>query len=220
MNSIKLLIGVAVLFLVALSAQAQSMLEGLIFESAIASSILEDQVGSDVSMAGALLCWNASIGGNNTVFEQASIAPDAGQTRQLEFTSEFNNNGSTGSELDEMSFRSVTATPEPSSLLLFGVGGSAVWFYKTFTGTNDGAQPVAGLAQGSDGYLYGTTEYGGTNRLGAVFKISTNGAPNSLYSFSGGNDGANPSAALVQGTDGDFYVPGRVRPRRCGVCRR
>jgi hypothetical protein len=60
MNSIKLLIGVAVLFLVALSAQAQSMLEDLIFESGIASSILQDQGGPDVSIAGALPFWNAA----------------------------------------------------------------------------------------------------------------------------------------------------------------
>ena len=36
-----------------------------------------------------------------------------------------------------------------------------------FTGTNDGANPQAGLAQGSDGYFYGTTtKGGGTNGVG------------------------------------------------------
>ena len=38
-----------------------------------------------------------------------------------------------------------------------------------------------------------------------MFKISTNGALTSLYSFTGGNDGANPYAGLVQGSDGNFY---------------
>ena len=38
-----------------------------------------------------------------------------------------------------------------------------------------------------------------------MFKISTNGALTSLYSFTGGNDGANPLAGLVQGSDGNFY---------------
>jgi transcriptional regulator with XRE-family HTH domain len=114
MNSIKLLIGVAVLFLVGLSAQAQSLLEDLSLESAIVASILQDQGCFDVSMAGALWCWSDSIGGNGTVFKLASIAPDGGQSRQLEFTSEFNNNGSSESTLDEMLFLNVIATSEPS----------------------------------------------------------------------------------------------------------
>jgi hypothetical protein len=86
----------------------------------------------------------------------------------------------------------------------------------TFTGTNDGANPIAALAQGSDGYLYGTTEGGGTNgfvdgtggpfvRYGTVFKISTNGIFTSLYSFNGTNDGGSLNAPLVQGSDGYFY---------------
>ena len=38
-----------------------------------------------------------------------------------------------------------------------------------------------------------------------MFKISPNGALTSLYSFTGGNDGAYPEAGLVQGSDGNFY---------------
>src|SRR5208282_1721301 len=75
----------------------------------------------------------------------------------------------------------------------------------SFTGTNDGANPYAGLVQGSDGIFYGTTYNGGTNNSGTVFQITTNGALTSLYSFTGGNDGANPEAGLVQGSDGHFY---------------
>ena len=80
-----------------------------------------------------------------------------------------------------------------------------------FTGGKDGATPLAGLVQGSDGYFYGTTSGGGayTNQygqtFGTVFRISTNGAFTSLYSFTGGKDGANPRAGLVQGSDGGFY---------------
>ena len=76
----------------------------------------------------------------------------------------------------------------------------------SFTGTNDGGYPQAGLVKGSDGRFYGTTAFGGTNGgSGTVFRISTNGALTSLYSFSGGNDGGNPYAGLVQGNDGYFY---------------
>ena len=75
------------------------------------------------------------------------------------------------------------------------------------------ANPQAGLVQGSDGYFYGTTAYGGSNFVpfpgahgaGTVFKISTNGVLTSLYLFTGRNDGASPEAGLVQGSDGDFY---------------
>ena len=76
----------------------------------------------------------------------------------------------------------------------------------SFTGGNDGANPEAGLVQGSDGNFYGTTYNGGTNGgYGTVFKISPNGALTSLYSFTGGNDGGYPDAGLVQGSDGNFY---------------
>jgi uncharacterized repeat protein (TIGR03803 family) len=74
----------------------------------------------------------------------------------------------------------------------------------SFTGGNDGANPQAGLMQGSDGYFYGTTPYGGSYESGTVFKINTNGILTTLYSFTGGNDGSVPSG-LVQGSDGSFY---------------
>jgi len=75
----------------------------------------------------------------------------------------------------------------------------------SFTGGTDGNLPTAGLIQGSDGSLYGTTYEGGTNGDGVVFKITTNGLPTTLYSFTGGADGYGPWAGLVQGTDGNFY---------------
>jgi uncharacterized repeat protein (TIGR03803 family) len=75
----------------------------------------------------------------------------------------------------------------------------------SFSGTNDGANPHAALVQGSDGYFYGTTENGGRHGDGTVFQISTNGALATLYSFTGGNDGAWPYGGLVQGSDGYLY---------------
>jgi uncharacterized repeat protein (TIGR03803 family) len=77
--------------------------------------------------------------------------------------------------------------------------------------STDGAYPQAGLVQGTDGNFYGTTSYGGANRdnAGTVFKMTPDGTLTTLYSFCsrGGNctDGAHPEAALIQGTDGDFY---------------
>ncbi|HEX3627693.1 MAG TPA: choice-of-anchor tandem repeat GloVer-containing protein [Verrucomicrobiae bacterium] len=84
------------------------------------------------------------------------------------------------------------------------VGGALTPLY-SFTGGNDGAHPYAGLVQATDGYLYGTTEDGGTNGYGAVFRITTNGAMTPLYSFTYGRDGANPRGGLVQAGDGFIY---------------
>jgi len=72
----------------------------------------------------------------------------------------------------------------------------------------DGSMPFAGLVQGSDGNLYGTTAHGGANNAGTVFKITPGGVLTTLYSFcsqSGCTDGENPSAGLVQASDGNFY---------------
>lgn len=76
--------------------------------------------------------------------------------------------------------------------------------FNAFSG--GGAVPVAGLVQGSDGNFYGTTAVGGQHFQGTVFKIDATGNLTTLHSFSGSpNDGANPVAGLVQGSDGNFY---------------
>jgi uncharacterized repeat protein (TIGR03803 family) len=75
-------------------------------------------------------------------------------------------------------------------------------------GCRDGGQPDAALIQGKDGNLYGTTQGGGANDQGTVFKITLAGALTTLYSFCSQIDcvdGSQPSAELVQGSDGNFY---------------
>ena len=66
--------------------------------------------------------------------------------------------------------------------------------------------PMPGWCRAATAISMARLHGGGTNGgYGTVFKISTNGALTSLYSFTGGNDGAYPSAGLVQGSDGNFY---------------
>src|SRR5271156_3730450 len=76
------------------------------------------------------------------------------------------------------------------------------------SGCTDGANPIAGLVQATNGNLYGTTYFGGTNGLGTVFEITPAGQLTTLYSFcsqSGCTDGATPYAGLVQATNGNLY---------------
>jgi uncharacterized repeat protein (TIGR03803 family) len=68
----------------------------------------------------------------------------------------------------------------------------------------DGADPMAGLVQATNGNLYGTTESGGTSGLGTVFKITPSGTLTTLHSFDG-TDGSAPYAGLIQATDGNLY---------------
>jgi uncharacterized repeat protein (TIGR03803 family) len=76
----------------------------------------------------------------------------------------------------------------------------------------DGTFPNS-LVQGTDGNLYGTASGGGYNGgdvchgysgCGTVFKITPSGTLTTLHTFDY-TDGANSQAALVQGTDGNFY---------------
>jgi uncharacterized repeat protein (TIGR03803 family) len=68
----------------------------------------------------------------------------------------------------------------------------------------DGRAPLAGLVQGTDGNLYGTTSGGGAGLAGTVFKLSPEGKFARLHSFAT-IDGAYPYAGLIQATDGSFY---------------
>ncbi|HEX3717028.1 MAG TPA: choice-of-anchor tandem repeat GloVer-containing protein [Verrucomicrobiae bacterium] len=83
--------------------------------------------------------------------------------------------------------------------------GTFAWIY-SFTGSSDGASPVDSLIQTPDGNLYGTAESGGLHGFGDVFRITTNGALISLYSFQPGNgDGGYPESPLCLGGDGFLY---------------
>jgi len=65
-------------------------------------------------------------------------------------------------------------------------------------------EPVAGLALGTDGNLYGTTRGGGGKGAGTIFKSDTSGAITVLHTFAG-DDGDAPLAGLIQAADGSFY---------------
>jgi len=77
----------------------------------------------------------------------------------------------------------------------------------SFNGTN-GFRPVAGLCKGNDGNFYGTTYGAPGNYYSTVFQMTTNGVLTTLHQFQFAgetNDGDEPVAKLIQGSDGKFY---------------
>jgi uncharacterized repeat protein (TIGR03803 family) len=102
-----------------------------------------------------------------------------------------------------------------ATLMLVVAAATTVATAQTFTSLHsfDGTDgdPYAGLVQGTDGNLYGTTQIGGADTkrcgilgCGTVFKITPSGTLTTLHSFDGA-DGESPDAGLVQATNGNFY---------------
>jgi uncharacterized repeat protein (TIGR03803 family) len=67
----------------------------------------------------------------------------------------------------------------------------------------DGSGPEGELIQATGGNLYGTTNGGGDDNLGTIFKITLAGKLTRLHSFD--IDSEIPVVGLLQGTDGTFY---------------
>jgi uncharacterized repeat protein (TIGR03803 family) len=71
----------------------------------------------------------------------------------------------------------------------------------------DSGDGLNSVVQGTNGSLYVTAgALSGYNDYGSIFEMALDGTFKTLYSFTGGGDGDEPSyAGLVQGTDGNFY---------------
>jgi uncharacterized repeat protein (TIGR03803 family) len=73
------------------------------------------------------------------------------------------------------------------------------------TNCADGSESVSGLKLGTDGNLYGTTSYGGTNNAGTIFRVTpSSGAYEVVLNFDYSTTGEDPSGLIVA-SDGTFY---------------
>ncbi|MGB8010020.1 MAG: choice-of-anchor tandem repeat GloVer-containing protein [Terriglobales bacterium] len=82
----------------------------------------------------------------------------------------------------------------------------------------------SGLVLDAKGNLYGTTNFGGTFHQGSVFKVTKSGQARTLYSFTGGREGAPPGGGLVLDPAGNLYgttedggYPHHCHTYGCGV---
>jgi uncharacterized repeat protein (TIGR03803 family) len=100
-------------------------------------------------------------------------------------------------------------TEDAGAVLKLRTDGSGYQILHSFAASYDGRRPWAGLVQARNGWLYGTTLYGGdgTDNNGTVFRINTNGTGYAmLHSFrSDFRDGQTPYAGLIEGQDGGLY---------------
>jgi uncharacterized repeat protein (TIGR03803 family) len=80
-----------------------------------------------------------------------------------------------------------------------------IYTFCATTGCADGSEPTA-LVQGSDGNYYGGTFEGGTNGKGTLFKVTSAGVLNPLYSFcSTSGCGNSVSSPMYVASNGNFY---------------
>ncbi len=83
--------------------------------------------------------------------------------------------------------------------------GTGFTVLHSFECGTDGCSPTAGVTEGSDGALYGTTQSGGTASGGNVFRIRKDGTRFTvLHSFEC-TDGCSPTAGVTEGSDGALY---------------
>ena len=76
----------------------------------------------------------------------------------------------------------------------------------SFASGTDGAYPYTGVIMDKSGNLYGTTQLGGVNNMGTVFKLSANGTETLLHSFAeDGGDGFWPFGELIMDKSGNLY---------------
>jgi uncharacterized repeat protein (TIGR03803 family) len=105
--------------------------------------------------------------------------------------------------------------PDKGTIYRIGTDGTGFTVLHEFDGA-DGENPEGELIIGGDGTIYGTTLIGGSSNRGTIFRVTTSGAFESLYSFPAfasvrdglglNTVGSNPRAGLLySATDQTYY---------------
>jgi uncharacterized repeat protein (TIGR03803 family) len=89
----------------------------------------------------------------------------------------------------------VAAPPVDGGLFRIETNGTFAEVH-VFSDTDDGAYPYAALVAGADGAFYGSTQQGGSNRFGTLFRVDESGTFTRLYDFDRTN-GAYPAGAVL-----------------------
>lgn len=99
--------------------------------------------------------------------------------------------------------------PLDESVYAFNPADNNFTILHTFSPTNsqDGRALLFSLLQSSNGMLYGVAEIGGSNNLGTLFTMNTNGGGFSVLHHFSTNDGTFgfPISAPIEGADGNLY---------------
>jgi uncharacterized repeat protein (TIGR03803 family) len=74
----------------------------------------------------------------------------------------------------------------------------------SFTGGNDGGNPLGDLVQDGAGNFYGVTYAGGANGNGVVFRVNSGGQETVLYTFGAGLKG-HPQSGVLLDSAGNLY---------------
>jgi uncharacterized repeat protein (TIGR03803 family) len=152
-----------------------------------------------VSSNGALTTLISFAGTNGCNPEGGVVAGDDGA---FYGTTEYGGSGFTGSRTGSGTVFRVTTNGTLATLAYFA-------------GTK-GSHPLAGLARGADGNLYGTASSGGANGLGTLFRVTPGGLLTTLVDF-GPAGGVKPYGGVTLGSDGNFYGTTAYRIENSGV---
>ena len=109
---------------------------------------------------------------------------------------------------DGLLFGTASRGGTPNKGVVFRVnkdGDGFMLLHEFGTVTGDGASPVGGLLEGSDGLLYGTTAEGGTNTAGTLFKLRKDGGDYAIVRHLSLSEGRSPQGSLIEAGDGRIY---------------